>query len=82
MFIFRGHKVILKSLSTKEVNEDQIKMKEKRENEKKSVKKNLIISSKEVKKVLQIHEQILSHPESMMKTREIEVIQHILFLNF
>jgi len=57
-------------------------MKEKRENEKKSVKKNLIISSKEVKKVLQIHEQILSHPESMMKTREIEVIQHILFLNF
>jgi len=36
------------------VNKDQVKMKEKRENEKKSVKKSLLISSKEVKKVLQI----------------------------
>jgi len=34
-FHFQGHKVILKSLSPKEVNEDQIKMKQKRENEKK-----------------------------------------------
>jgi len=32
-FNFHGHKVILKSLSPKEVNEDQIKMKEKREKE-------------------------------------------------
>jgi len=33
-FTFKGHKIILKSLSQKEVNEDQIKMKNKRENEK------------------------------------------------
>jgi len=29
-FTFQGHKIILKSLSPKEVNEDQIKMKNKR----------------------------------------------------
>jgi len=33
-FYFQGHKIILKSLSPKEVNEDQVKMKTKRENEK------------------------------------------------
>jgi len=33
-FNFQGHKVILKPLSPKEVHEDQIKMKNKRENEK------------------------------------------------
>jgi len=33
-FNFQGHKVILKPLSPKEVYEDQIKMKNKRENEK------------------------------------------------
>jgi len=31
---FHGHKVTLKSLSPKEVHDDQIKMKEKREHEK------------------------------------------------
>ena len=31
-FHFQGHKIMLKSLSSKEVNEDQIKMKTKREN--------------------------------------------------
>jgi len=31
---FQGHKIILKPLFSKEVNEDQIKMKIKRENEK------------------------------------------------
>lgn len=34
-FHFQGHKVITKSLSPKEVNEDQLKMKQKRDNEKK-----------------------------------------------
>ena len=33
-FNFQGHKVILKSLYRKEVHEDQIKIKNKRENEK------------------------------------------------
>jgi len=33
-FNFQGHKVILKPLSPKEVNKDQVKMKTKRENEK------------------------------------------------
>ena len=55
-FHFQRHKVILKSLSPKVVNKDQIKMKHKRENEKKGEKHNvikmsLLISPKEVKKV-------------------------------
>jgi len=33
-FTFHGHKITLKSLSPKEVLEGQVKMKEKRENEK------------------------------------------------
>jgi len=33
-FNFQGHKIILKLLSPEEVNEDQVKMKTKRENEK------------------------------------------------
>jgi len=36
-FNFQGNKVILKYLSPKEVNQYQVKMKEKRENEKKKV---------------------------------------------
>jgi len=54
IFTFHGHKITLKSLSPKEVHEDQVKMKEKRENEKekKSSKRSLLISSKEVKKVM------------------------------
>jgi len=46
-FNFQRHKIILKHLSSKEVNEDQIKMKTKRENEKgekNKVKTGLIIS--------------------------------------
>ena len=38
-FNFQGHKIILKLLSPKEVHEDQIKMKNKRENEKRERKK-------------------------------------------
>ncbi|XP_068463331.1 uncharacterized protein [Phaseolus vulgaris] len=53
-FDFHGHKVILKSLSPKEVHEDQLKMKQKRENEKdkKSSKKSLLMTSKQVNKVI------------------------------
>jgi len=39
-FTFQGHKVILKPLSPKEVHEDQLKMKIKRENEKKKERKD------------------------------------------
>jgi len=39
-FTFQGHKVILKPLSTKEVHEDQLKMKTKRENEKEKERKD------------------------------------------
>jgi len=70
-FTFQGHKIILKSLSTKEVNEDQVKMKEKRENEKndkKCVKKSLLISSKEVKKVMLAHKAIfIAYPKKNLK---------------
>ena len=62
-FTFQGHKIILEM---KGENEDQVKMKENRENEKKmrkmkkkSVKKSLVISSKEVKKVMLAHKAIL-----------------------
>jgi len=53
-FTFHGHKVTLKSLSPKEVHEDQLKMKEKREKEKdkKNSKRSLLISPKGVKKVM------------------------------
>ena len=53
-FNFHGHKVTLKSLSPKEVHEDQLKMKEKREieKEKKNSKRSLLISHQEVKKVM------------------------------
>ena len=53
-FHFHGHKVTLKSLSPKEVHEDQLKMKEKREQEKdkKNSNRSLLISPQEVKKVM------------------------------
>jgi len=50
-FNFHGHKVTLKSLSPKEVHEDILKMKEKREQEKekKNSKRSLLISPQEKK---------------------------------
>ena len=53
-FTFHRHKVTLKSLSPKEVHEDQLKMKEKREKEKdkKNSKRSLHNSPQEVKKVM------------------------------
>ena len=51
-FNFHGHKVILKSLSPKEVHADQVKMREKREKENdiKSSKRSLLMSTQQVKK--------------------------------
>jgi len=73
-FTFQGHKIILKYLSPKEVHEDQVKMKEKRENEKneqnekKSVKKSLLISSKEIKKEMLAHKDIfIVYPKKNLK---------------
>ena len=58
-FDFHGHKVILKSLSPREVHEDQILMKKKRESEtEKSSKKTLLISSREVQKEIVSHTPI------------------------
>jgi len=53
-FNFHGHKVTLKSLSPKEFHKDQLKMKEKREEEKdkKNSKRSLLIFPQEVKKVM------------------------------
>jgi len=54
-FNFQGHKVILKPQSPKEVNEDQVKTKTKRENEKveeSKIKTDLIISSHAVKTIM------------------------------
>jgi len=51
-FTFHGHKVTLKSLSPKEVHEDQLKMKGKREKDKNNSKRNLLISPQKVKKVM------------------------------
>jgi len=62
-FNFQGHKVILKSLSPKEVNEDQIKMKKN-----KSTKTSLLISSKEVKMVMLTRKTIfITHPKKCLK---------------
>ena len=62
-FNFHGHKVILKSLSPKEVHEAQIKMKEKREkeNDKKSSKRSLLMSTQQVKKVIVSQKPIFSY---------------------
>jgi len=58
-FDFHGHKVILKYLSPRDVHENQIIMKKKRENENvKSSKKNLLISRHEVQKEIVSHNPI------------------------
>jgi len=54
-FNFQGHKIILKPLSPKELNEDQVKMKTKRKNEKgeeSKIKISLMISSHVVKTII------------------------------
>ena len=53
-FHFHGHKVTLKSLSPKEVHEDQVKMREKREKENdiKSSKRSLLMSTQQVKRII------------------------------
>jgi len=67
-FDFHGHKVILKSLSPREVHEDQIHMKKKRESENtKSSKKALFISSHAVNKVIVSHNPIfLANPRPLV----------------
>jgi len=58
-FDFHGHKVILKYLSPREVHEEQILMKKKRENEKeKSPKHSLVISRHEVQRDIVAHNPI------------------------
>jgi len=50
------------------VNEDQVKMKKNRKNEKKSFKKGLLISSKEVKKVMLACKAIfIAYPKKNLK---------------
>jgi len=61
-FNFQGHKVILKRLSPKEVNEDQVKMKTKRENEESKIKIGLIISSHTVKTIMLTHTKLTAPP--------------------
>jgi len=58
-FNFQEYKVILKPLSPKEVHEDQIKMKTKRENEKiEESKMGLIISSHAIKTIMLTHTKL------------------------
>ena len=59
-FDFHGHKVTLKSLCPREVHEDQILMKKKRESEKeKSPKPTLLVSRHEVQREIVAHNPIL-----------------------
>jgi len=59
-FNFQGHKVILKPLSHKEVLEDQMKMKTKRENEKRDESKtSLNISSHAIKTIMLTHTKLI-----------------------
>ena len=70
-FTFHGHKITLKSLSPKEVYEDQIKMREKKEHEKEKncSKRSLLISSKEVKKVMLSQRAIfIAYPKKNLKS--------------
>jgi len=62
-FNFQGHKVILKPLSPKEVHEDQIKMKTKRENEKgKESKMGFNTSSQAIKTIMLAHTKLIVPP--------------------
>jgi len=62
-FNFQGHKVILKPLSPKEVHDDQIKMKTKRENEtREESKMDLNISSHAIKIIMLTHTKLTTPP--------------------
>ena len=64
-FNFQGHKVILKPLSLKEVNEDQVKLKTKRENEngeESKIKTGLIIPSHVVKTIMLTRAKLIAPP--------------------
>jgi len=64
-FTFQGHKVTLKPFSPKEVHEDQIKMKTKRENEKKKERKDKLshkVSSFTTKSIMLTHAMLQIAP--------------------
>jgi len=62
-FNFQGHKVILKPLCPKQVHEDQIKMKSKRENEKREESKmGLDIGSHAIKTIMLTHTKLTASP--------------------
>jgi len=64
-FHFQGHKVILEPLSPKEVHEDQIKMKNKGENEKEQERKDRpghTISSYTTKSIMLTHAMLQTAP--------------------
>jgi len=78
-FDFHGHKVILKSLSPKEVHEDQILMKKKRESENpKKSKKSLLISSHAVNKVIVSHNPIFLAIPRPLECAKVEASPHCL----
>ena len=86
-FHFQGHKIILKPLSPKEVNKDQIKMKQKRKYEKdeENNKTGLITSPNVVKIVMLIHPKITivgslrySHSFSCSSIHSSNYMQHLL----
>jgi len=78
-FDFHGHKVILKSLSPREVHEDQILMKKKRESENiKSSKKALLISSHAVQKEIVSHNPIVLVIPRPLELEKLEDSTHCL----
>ncbi|XP_068503921.1 uncharacterized protein [Phaseolus vulgaris] len=78
-FDFHGHKVILKSLSPREVHEDQILMKKKRETENtKSSKNALLISSHAVNKVIVSHTPIFLAIPRPLELEKLEDSPHCL----
>ena len=79
LFEFHGHKVTLKSLSPREVHEDQILMKKKRENEKeKSSKHTLLISRHEVQREIVAHNPIFLAIPRPLKLEPLEDSPHCL----
>ena len=78
-FDFHGHKVILKSLSPREVLEDQILMKKKRKSENtKSSKKALLISSHAINKVIVSHTPIILAIPRPLELEKLEDSPHCL----
>jgi len=78
-FNFQGHKIILKPLSPKEVNDDQLKMKTKRKNEKDEERKDkmgIITSPHAVKTIMLTCTKLQTAPQRYSSYLSFSLLNH------